>query len=352
MSLSERRHLAGLIAEAVKAGARRDECCKALEFSVRTLQRWEKDTDKGDQRRGPKAPSAKQLSPDERRQVIEVANSVEFRSLPPSQIVPRLADRGIYLASESSFYRILNESALSAFRLNSRPKSFLRPQAVIATAPNQVWSWDITYLKSPIKGQYFFLYLIMDVFSRMIVGWEVYLCESAEYASALIADATRRHGIRQEQLTLHSDNGGPMKGATMLATLQKLGVVPSFSRPKVSDDNPFSESLFKTMKYRPSYPDGSFASINEARSWVERFVAWYNNEHQHSEISFVTPASRHQGEDQMILQKRDHLYQEARAKHPMRWSKNTRNWEQISEVHLNPTKEMKLEKQNRKEQAA
>lgn len=339
MSLSDRRHLSGLIVEAVVAGARRSECCKVLEFSVRTLQRWEKDPDVGDQRCGPNTASASQLTELERAQVIEVATSVEYRDLPPSQIVPKLADLGIYIASESSFYRILKATALDVHRLNSRPRTHKRPLAVVAMAPNKVWSWDITYLKSPIRGQYFYLYMIMDIFSRMIVGTEVYLCESAEYAAALMSDTARRHNVSPDQLTLHSDNGGPMKGATMLATLQKLGVVPSFSRPKVSDDNPFSESLFKTLKYRPSYPDGSFANLGEARNWVERFVSWYNNEHQHSEISFVTPASKHLGLDLAILQKRKQIYEVARAKNPQRWSKNTRRWEQITEVHLNPTKE-------------
>lgn len=339
MNLEDRRHLSGLIEEAVVAGARRSECCKVLEFSVRTLQRWEKDPDQGDQRRGPSTATISQLTEAERAEVIAVATSAEYRNLPPSQIVPKLADKGIYLASESSFYRILKKQNLSAYRLNTKPRSFLRPSAVIATAPNRVWSWDITYLKSPVRGQYFFLYMIMDIFSRMIVGSEVYVCESAEYASALIADATRRHKVGQDQLVLHSDNGGPMKGATMLATLQKLGVVPSFSRPKVSDDNPFSESLFKTLKYRPSYPGGAFASITEARAWVERFVSWYNHDHQHSEISFVTPASKHAGADQAILEKRKMIYENARSKNPKRWSTTTRKWNEVTEVHLNPSKE-------------
>lgn len=346
MSLPDRKHLSGLIDEAVVGGARRSECCKVLEFSVRTLQRWEKEPDLGDQRRGPLTAPLNQLSDAERVKIIEIANSIEYRNLPPSQIVPKLADLGIYLASESSFYRILKDAAFNVHRSNSRPRTHLRPIAVIATAPNKVWSWDITYLKSPIRGQYYFLYMIMDVFSRMIVGSEVYLAESAEFASALINDATRRHRVERNQLTLHSDNGGPMKGATMLATLQKLGVVPSFSRPKVSDDNPFSESLFKTLKYRPSYPDGAFASIGEARAWVERFVGWYNFEHHHSEISFVTPASKHDGQDLAILQKRIEVYEAARARNPQRWSKTTRNWNQITEVHLNPTKDMRQAKQN------
>jgi transposase InsO family protein len=307
VSLSDRKHLSGLIEVAVGGGARRDECCKAIGLSIRTLQRWEKTPDQADQRHGPNNNSVKQLSEEERQNIIAISNSVEYRDLPPSQIVPRLADRGMYLASESSFYRILKDEKLNNHRLNSRPRTHLRPIAKVATEPNMVWSWDITYLKSPIRGQYYFLYLIMDIYSRMIVGTEVYSCESAEYSSALILDSVQRHKVNQNQLTLHSDNGGPMKGATMLATLQNLGVVPSFSRPKVSDDNPFSESLFKTLKYRPSYPDGAFASISVARIWVERFVSWYNNEHRHSEINFVTPAQKYRGEDFEILQKRVQL---------------------------------------------
>jgi len=352
VSLSDRRHLSELIKEAVDVGARRSECCKALEFSVRTLQRWEKYPDQCDQRQGPINNSGKQLSEEERQKIIDVSNSVEYRNLPPSQIVPTLADRGIYIASESSFYRVLKQAEFSAYRLNTQPRTYLRPVAKVAVAPNEVWSWDITYLRSPIRGQYFFLYMIMDIYSRMIVGSEVYSCESAEYASALIVDAAHRQKVNKHQLTLHSDNGGPMKGATMLATLQHLGVVPSFSRPKVSDDNPFSESLFKTLKYRPSYPDGAFASIAEARIWIERFVAWYNNEHRHSEINFVTPASRHRGEDFEILQKRVCLYEEARSRNPQRWSKSTRRWSPVTEVHLNPTKEMRQQKQNQVKTAA
>jgi len=341
-----------LIEEAVNAGARRSECCKVLNFSVRTLQRWEKNPEQGDQRQGPLSAPLKQLSEAERLQVIEVSNSVEFRNLPPSQIVPKLADQGVYLASESSFYRILKKAELNKYRMSSRPRTHLKPLPVVACEPNKVWSWDITYLKSPIRGQYFFLYMIMDVFSRMIVGAEVYPLESAEYASALINDAAKTQSVKQHELTLHSDNGGPMKGATMLATLQKLGVVPSFSRPKVSDDNPFSESLFKTLKYRPSYPDGAFASISEARTWVERFVIWYNFEHQHSEISFVTPASKHRGLDIEILKNRSELYEQARVKNPLRWSKKTRQWNQITEVHLNPTKETRQKLQNTAKTAA
>lgn len=352
VELSDRKRLSALIAEAVDAGARRSQACDVLDFSVRTLQRWEKDPDKKDQRAGPLTPSSKQLTEIERAQVISVATSVKYRDLPPAQIVPRLADEGIYLASESSFYRILKAESLLSHRSRAKPKRNLKPVAAVATAPNEVWSWDITYLKSPIRGQYYFLYMIMDVFSRMIVGSEVYKVESADFASALINDAAKRHRIAQTNLILHSDNGGPMKGATMLSTLQRLGVVPSFSRPKVSDDNPFSESLFKTLKYRPSYPDGSFKDIAEARAWVEKFVRWYNEDHRHSEINYVTPQSKHEGKDVDILNARVKIYERAKTRNPDRWSQNTRNWNPVTEVYLNPTKQMREEMKGASEIAA
>ena len=341
MSISDRKHLSGLIEEAVTLGARRNECCKAISLNLRTLQRWERDLEIGDQRRGPTTAGAHQLSAVERQAVIDCANSREYQSLPPAQIVPRLADQGIYLASESTFYRILKKANLATFRLNSHPRVNKKPQPLIAVGANQIWSWDITYLKSPVKGLYYYLYLIMDIYSRMIVGWEIYEYESADLSAALIAYSTNAHGVVRDQLTLHSDNGGPMKGATMLATLQKLGVIPSFSRPSVSDDNPFSESLFKTLKYRPSYPDGSFAGLNEARTWVAKFVDWYNTKHLHSEISYVTPECRHYGRDQEVLIQRSAIYEIAKQKNPLRWAGKTRKWNQVKEVQLNPTREMR-----------
>ncbi len=341
MTLSDRKHLSGLIEEAVSLGARRNECCKVLELSLRTLQRWERDPERGDQRRGPITAAAHQLSAEERQAVIALANSTEYQNLPPTQIVPKLADQGVYLASESTFYRVLKKADLATYRLNSRPRQNKKPEPCVATAPNRLWSWDITYLKSPVKGLYYYLYLVMDIYSRMIVGWEVYEYESVELSAPLIARAVQAQGVTRNELTLHADNGGPMKGATMLATLQKLGVVPSFSRPSVSDDNPFSESLFKTLKYRPSYPDGAFASLVEAHRWVARFVTWYNTKHRHSGIRYVTPESRHQGRDEKILSQRTALYETARLKNPQRWAGPIRNWSSIKEVHLNPTHEMR-----------
>ena len=169
--------------------------------------------------------------------------------------------------------------------------------------------------------------------------------ESSAHASLLIRKTCLAEGVQQDQLVLHSDNGSPMKGATMLATLQKLGVVPSFSRPSVSDDNPYSESLFRTLKYTPSYPAKPFQSIETARKWVHEFVQWYNDEHRHSGIQFVTPNQRHQGKDKEILEKRKAVYQAAKEKNPKRWSGEIRDWNPVTKVWLNPPKEVRAEEQ-------
>ncbi len=328
-----------MVREAVEAGARRFKACEVLGISVRTLQRWEKVPEEEDRRRGPKSRPKNSLSDAEKELVLTVATSPRFRDLSPSQIVPILADEGVYIASEASYYRILKEKKLLAHRNKARPCRHGKPKEHRATGPNQVWSWDITYVKSSVRGRFYYLYLVVDIFSRMIVAWAVHEAESAELAGVLIREACMRHGVDPETLVLHSDNGGPMKGATMLSTLQWLGIVPSFSRPSVSDDNAYSEALFKTMKYRPEYPSKPFEGVSAAEEWVEEFVGWYNNEHRHSGIRFVTPASRHYGEDKQILEKREEVYEEAKQRNPLRWfSGRIRNWDMITEVRLNPSK--------------
>lgn len=334
MSAEDRSECIALIREAVSAGARKKKACEVLNLEIRTIERWEHSLVDG--RCGPHKRPINALTEQERANILQVANSPEYANLPPCQIVPLLADRGMYIASESSFYRILKEKKLLAHRLKSNPKAHTRPEPLVATMPNQVWSWDITYLKAAIKGKYYYLYLPMDIFSRMIVHWEIHESESAELASSMIKEACAIHKIKKNKIVLHSDNGGPMKGATMLATLQWLGVAASFSRPGVSDDNPFSESLFKTLKHCPSFPERGFASIEEAREWVTKFVNWYNNIHLHSGINFVTAASRHYGKDQDILNKRHHVYEEAKLNNPHRWSGSTRNWARPDVVELNP----------------
>lgn len=325
-----------MINEAVANGARKHKACQILEVSMRTIERWEKNLIDG--RKGPKTKPSHALKDEEIQEIIDVVNHKRYCHLSPSVIVPMLADEGRYLGSESTFYRVLRKNKLLQHRSNANPPMSSRPDTLIATKPNQVWSWDITYLKSEIKGKYYYLYLPVDIFSRMIVYWEVHEYESAELAAEMIARAYACQGISKGQITLHSDNGGPMKGATMLATLQRLEIAPSFSRPRVSDDNAFSEALFKTLKYLPQYPRKGFASIDQARKWVEEFVLWYNCEHLHSGIKYVTPYSRHQYLDIDILKRRRNIYEQARNKNPKRWSGNIRNFDYVDAAALNNEK--------------
>jgi putative transposase len=345
ISRSDRLTAVELINEARASGARLKPACQILNISERTYQRWtEGDNIKEDQRPLIKRPTPKnKLSDEERTEIISVVNQPEFADLPPSQIVPGLADKGKYIASESTIYRILKEEKMNAYRSKSKPPIKRSVPTHIATAPNQIWTWDITWLNGPVKGYYFKLYLIVDIFSRKIVGNEVWETEKAEYANLLVRKAVLAEGIRGNPLVLHSDNGSPMKAATFLATLEKLGVQSSFSRPRVSNDNPYSESLFKTMKYRPKYPDTGFTDIWEARKWVKQFVKWYNYCHLHSGINFLTPQQRHSGLGFRIMEKRAATYEKAKRKYPERWSKSTRDWTLPEYVALNPVKDKELE---------
>jgi len=338
-----------LLTEAMAGGARKDRACAAICLSERTVQRWQRDALQGDQRPLRVQSPGNQLSVFERARLVAVANSAEFGHLSPAQIVPRLADQGQYLASESTFHRVLKMENQLRHRGAERPaQPRSKPRALSATAPDELFSWDITYLATPVKGIYFYLYLFMDIFSRKVVGWQVYETESSEQAAEVMRDICRLEEIAPNQVVLHSDNGSPMKGATMLATLQALGVAPSFSRPAVSNDNPYSESLFKTLKYRPSYPRRPFASLLVARQWVSGFVQWYNHEHRHSAIGFVTPGQRHAGVDTALLLRRSAVYEAAKRQHPQRWSGATRNWQPVRIVHLNPDAQL-IENRARKE---
>ena len=297
--------------------------------------RWALPGAEEDGRAGPRSAPANRLSAAERRRIVATANAPEHRDLSPKQIVPRLADQGVYLASESTIYRVLRAENLLAHRERSRPPS-PRPTEHIATGPNEVWSWDITWLPSLPRGTFFYLYLVLDIWSRKIVGWSVETEESMEHGARLLEETARALGVPPDQLVLHSDNGGPMKGSTMLATLQRLGIVPSFSRPRVSDDNPFSESLFRTLKYRPEYPSRPFPSLDAARAWVAAFVRWYNTQHLHSALRFVTPEDRHAGREGEILAARREVYERARQRRPERWARGIRDWKPLGNVTLNP----------------
>lgn len=327
-----------LIDQAVAAGARLAPAAHILGLSPRTVIRWRKKPDAEDGRNGPRTVSARRYSETERARILRVATSEEFRDMSPKQLVPQLADQGTYLGSESTFYRVLRTHDMLTHRQASKPATSRRPKEHIATGPNQVWSWDITYLKTPVRGLFFYLYMMVDVWSRKIVADRVYDAESHEYSSQLLVEACIRLGINPDGLVLHSDNGGPMKGATMTATMQKLGIVPSLSRPRVSNDNPYSESLFRTLKYRPEYPSQPFFSVDAAQQWVDDFVFWYNTRHLHSAIRFISPDDRHYGREHAILAHRQQVYENARRENPGRWAGTTRNWKPIREVQLNPEK--------------
>jgi transposase InsO family protein len=339
ISTRDRRQAVELIDEAVAAGARKARACALLGLSVRTVQRWTRDGEVGEDRRPsverPTPPNA--LSEAERAEVLAVCNSPEYASLPPSQIVPRLADQGIYLASESTFYRILHDADAQHHRGRAKaPRAPGPPPSHTADGPNQVWCWDITYLPGPVRGQFYYLYLILDLYSRKIVGWEVYAQETAAHAATLVQRTVLAEGGIDRPRVLHADNGSPQKGSLLTATLDRLGVNPSYSRPRVSDDNAFAETLFRTLKYRPAYPVNGFADLAEAREWVLAFVRWYNTEHRHSQIRFVTPQQRHTGADVAILAQRQALYEQAKAERPERWSGAVRDWSRPGAVTLNP----------------
>ncbi|WP_342220941.1 IS3 family transposase [Candidatus Fukatsuia endosymbiont of Tuberolachnus salignus] len=306
--------------------------CRAQGISAHHLTRWREDfCDPKRTQSTPPRDEIRELKLENKRLAGELSH------LPPSQIVPMLADEGSYLASESTFYRVLREAGQLKHRRAERPAHpRCKPRALSANAPNQLYSGDISYLPSCIKGLYFYLYVFLDIFSRKIVGWQVYAEESADNASDMMKDVCLREGILPGQVTLHSENGSPMKGATLLFTLDMLGIATSLSRPSVSNDNPYSESTFRPLKYRPDYPVKPFDNLLEARDWVEHIEHWYNPVHRHSGIEFVTPAQRHAGLDQALLAQRRRVYTNARAANPTRGSGQLRKWQYVNEVHLNP----------------
>jgi putative transposase len=284
-----------------------------------------------DQRKGAAKQTPRKLTPAEQERIVSLCCSKPYQDLTPHQIVPILAEKGTYIASESSFYRVLRQQGLLVAKKPRQTRGDTRPDELKATAVNQLWSWDISYLKTEVRGRYFYLYLFMDIFSRAIMGWEIHESESGETSSNLFARICAQH--KAQGVTLHSDNGGPMRSSHMLATLQQLGVVASFSRPSVSNDNAFSESLFKTIKYTAGYPK-SFKTIDEARAWMSRFTQWYNHEHRHSRIQYVTPMQRHTGHDQDILAQRKQVYAQARLTSPSRWTNQHHSWQRPDLVYL------------------
>lgn len=347
ISTPDRQKAVVLIDEARGAGARLRPACSVLGITARTYQRWTAGGVRAD--RWPEAVRplpTHALSDVELHAIVSVCNAPERASLPPGQIVPKLADEGRYLASESSFYRVLRNNDQQHHRGRARKRGVFRaPATHSADAPNSVWCWDITWLPSNIRGRFFFLYLIMDLFSRKIVGWEVHETESAVHSSELAQRTVWREDCIGQPLVLHGDNGSPIKGQTVQVMLGKLGITALFSRPRVSDGNAFVESLFRTCEYVPNFPNTGLASLEAARDWVRGFVEWYNHQHKHRGINYVTPHQRHTGQDTEILARRHTVYQEARDRHPQRWSGDTRHWSPVGTVWLNPEKEKQPEGQ-------
>jgi transposase InsO family protein len=327
-----------LVQEAVDAGARQSKACEIIGLPARTLQRWRNSPEQGDRRPLRVQSPPNRLSELERQRILKIANSAEFGHQSPCQIVPQLADRGLYIASESTFYRVLRSAGQIKHRGRSNAPTWKKPQPLRATAPNQLYSWDITYLPTTVRGRHYYLYLFLDIFSRKVVGWAVYENELSDLAADVLRDVCAQEKIQPGQVVLHSDNGNPMKGASMLAMMQELGVARSLSRPAVSNDNPYSESQFRTLKCHPTFPRTPFADLTQARAWVAKFVHWYNEEHRHSAIRFVTPSQRHAGLDGHLLKHRERVYTAARLANRNRWSAGIRDWSHIDTVHLNPSK--------------
>ena len=259
------------------------------------------------------------LSQQEQSRVLEVMNSERFRDVAPPEAHAMLLDEGVYLCSERTIYRILGRQGQTTLRRQQEAHQYPRPE-LLATRPNKLWSWDITKLLGPTKWTYYYLYKILDVFSRYVVAWMLAHKELATLAEDLIAEACLRQNIQKDQLTIHADRGSSMRSQTVAQLLADLGITKTHSRPHVSNDNPYSESVFKTLKYRPEFPD-RFGSIEQGRAFCDPFFHWYNYEHRHSGIAMLTPASVHYGSSEAVLQSRAVTLVGAYLQHPERFVK-------------------------------
>ena len=293
---------------------------------------------------GPSAPclrtarkaSPRSLSPTERQNIRALLNSPRFVDQAPAQIHTALLDEGVYHCSTRTMYRILDDAQEVRERRNQLRHPTYQPPELIATGPNQVWSWDITMLPGPGKASRFHLYVILDIFSRYVVGWLLAERECHDLAARLIRETCTKQDVQADQLTIHSDRGPSMKSQTVAQLLAALGIIKSHSRPHVSNDNPFSESQFKTLKYRPEFPD-RFASYDEARAFCVTFFPWYNEEHYHSGLQMFTPASVHYCQTEPILAQRQRTLQAAYAAHPERFVQGVSQPKPVPEtVWINP----------------
>ena len=335
----DRKSATELIDEAYRDGARLFKACKVLEISVSTFRRWKTGNYK-DQRKGAKKDVPRKLSEEERQEIIDVCCSEEYKDDNPYEIHSSLLDKGKYIASISSFYRVLRDEKLVNHRSNTRaPHKRVKPPELTTDGPNQVWTWDITWLKSNIRGLFFYAYTIIDIWDRSIVKWSIHDCESDEYATQLFHEAVVENDY--PDVFVHSDNGNPMKGVTLLQFFNDFGINNSYSRPRVSDDNPFIESWFKTMKYDISYP-GKFNSISFARQWYGQFVHIYNTEHKHSGLHYMTPKQVREGKYSKIANSRNKVMKKAFKRNPSRWGRKVKLIPETHIVCLNPSMDTRI----------
>ena len=289
----------------------------------------------------PSRSSPRRLTEEEEKMALQILNSDRFRDTSPGEVYAVLLDEGNRICSERTLYRILARHGMTTERRQSAPRHYKKPE-LLATRPNELWSWDITKLKGPTKWTYYYLYKIIDVFSRNVVGWMVAHKESADLAEGLIADTILKQEIRPGQLTIHADRGSSMTSVTVGQLLADLGVTKTHSRPHVSNDNPYSESGFKTLKYRPGFPE-YFGSIEDARSFCQDFFSWYNTEHRHSGIAMLTPDNVHYNQCEPILNARSVTLMNAYLDHPERFVKGVPTVDQVpKEVWINKPISKKL----------
>lgn len=319
--------------------------CKSLGVPRASYYRWRSGRGSRKVREDePRRASHRALREDERQAVLAVLHEERFIDKAPAQVYARLLDEGAFLCSIRTMYRILDsEGEVRERRDQLRHPPYVKPE-LVATGPNQVWTWDITKLLGPVKWTYYYLYVILDMFSRYVVGWMLANRESASLAKELIEESCRRQGIGEEQLTLHADRGPSMKSKTVALLLADLGVTKTHSRPHVSDDNPYSEAQFKTLKYRPEFPE-RFGSMQHGRRFCRTFFPWYNHEHYHSGIGLLTPAMVHYGHAAAVLRKRHEVLESAYAMHPERFVRHPPRPQQLpSEVWINnPASVIELE---------
>jgi transposase InsO family protein len=334
ISTPSKEKLVQIIDEASSEGARLHQACLTAGISYRSYLRW-KTGKVNDGRLGAEKQVPRKLSIEEAELFYQEANKPEYREQTPGQIVASLLEKGIYFGSERTLYRILKAKSALVNRTESRkPGRHRKPPELRASGPNQVWTWDITWLKTDVKGIFVYGYAVIDIFSRMIVGWTVEQTESPELARNLYDRIIRDRKVKPQ--FVHADNGGPMKGLSLVAFLTQLQVGLTYSRPRVSDDNPFIESFFRTVKYHVSYPK-AFLGLDDAREWFATFIDWYNMKHRHSGIGYVTPNQKHTGADILLFFKRQITLDKAAKEHPERFVSGPRTVAPERIVILNKT---------------